>query len=237
VDAGAAGLVVFWGGAGGDDAAAHRGALERDGRTWAVLGNGLAEVYPPEHTRLAAEIVEKGGALASAMPLRERIHRETFKLRNRIMAGLSFGTLIVEGAHGSGARSTGDAAVEYGRELYAVPGPAGERLSELPHYFLRNGATLLESFRDIAPDLPEPYKALSSNRKTLPQLPALSRDLQKVLECIGPRGASLEELQSATGLDLPRLSTIIFELEIQQIIDSIPGQRYAKKRHFETRRH
>ncbi len=125
-------VAVVSGLARGIDAEAHEGALDAGGTTWAVLGSGLGQVYPPENRDLARRIVDEGGCLLSEFPLAEKPDRWRFPRRNRIVAGLSWATLIVEGRSKSGSLLTAQNAVEYGREVLAVPGPAGSPLSEAP---------------------------------------------------------------------------------------------------------
>lgn len=231
------GLIIVSGLARGIDGAAHEAALAAGATTWAVLGSGLETVYPPEHWRLAQRIVEAGGALVSEVPLSARPHKLAFPLRNRLISGLSFGVLVVQGRRKSGSLSTAKAALEQDRPVFAVPGPADSPLSEAPHQLIAEGATLVCGLKDMAEALPVPVRAFSFNRKTPPAGPSLPPEQAKVLQCLGSEGASLDELCAATGLDLPRLSTIIFELEIQQLIDSLPGQRYAKKGQLGFRQH
>lgn len=225
-----AGLVVVSGLARGVDAAAHAGCLDAGGLTWAVLGSGLSQVYPPENEALAARIAAAGGALVSEAPLTMPPHDRLFPRRNRIISGLSWCVVVVEGRFKSGSLITARCAQDQGREVFAVPGPVDSPLSEAPHKLLRDGSPLAERWEDVAGHLPPGVQGLapSTNRKPEPRR-ALAPSFNKVLQSISSHGSSLDELRGATGLDLSQLSTIIFELELQQLIYPIPGQRYAKR--------
>ncbi|MBI4557491.1 MAG: DNA-protecting protein DprA [Candidatus Hydrogenedentes bacterium] len=160
---GARGITVVSGMATGIDAAAHRGAIEGGGRTIAVLGNGVDVVYPPQNEALMAEIIQHGCVL-SQFPMGTRPARGHFPYRNRIISGLSLGTLIVEAPHDSGALITARQAAEQGREVFAIPGQVGMKNSEGPHALIREGAKLVETVDDILVelDLPEEIRPTPS---------------------------------------------------------------------------
>ena len=150
----AKGIPVVSGLARGIDSEAHRGALRGGGVTWAVLGSGLDVIYPKGHEPLAEEILARGGALISEAPLGAPPVRANFPRRNRILSGLSWGAVIVEGRLKSGSLITARLAAEQGREVFAVPGPADSPLSEGPHELLRQGAAMARSLEDIIEELP-----------------------------------------------------------------------------------
>ncbi len=211
----------------GIDAEAHEAALDAGGTTWAVLGSGLGEVYPPDNRDLARRIVAEGGCLLSEYPMRTTPRRETFPSRNRIVAALSWATVVVEGRAGSGARLTAANAAEYGREVLAVPGPADSPLSELPHRLLRQGARVAAEASDVLAVLP-PGEAARPQSPRRPR-PELEADERRVMTVLGGESLSLDELAGVTGLDMARLSLIMFGLEIKDLVSAVPGQRYAKK--------
>lgn len=151
----ARGITVVGGLAEGIDAAAHQGALDAGGRTLAVLGNGVDQVYPASHGELSHKIMAQG-ALVSQYPMGVRPLRGNFPYRNRIISGLTLGTLIVEAPRASGALITARHAMEQGREVFAVPGPITSRNSEGPHALLREGAKLVERVEDILVELELP---------------------------------------------------------------------------------
>src|ERR687889_502001 len=149
------GVVIVSGLARGIDAAAHRGALEAGGRTVAVLGTGVDEIYPRDHGKLATEILQKGGALVSQFPLSTPPIPENFPYRNRIISGLSLGVVLVEAAENSGSLITARLAMEQNREVFAVPGNITSRNSFGTNYLIKGaGAKLVQQWQDIAAELP-----------------------------------------------------------------------------------
>jgi DNA processing protein len=151
-----AGLTVVSGLARGTDTRAHEGALEVGGGTVAVLGCGLARMYPPENARLARDIAE-GGALVSEFPMRTEPLPAFFPRRNRLISGLSAGVIVVEAAARSGALITAARALEQGREVFAVPGPVDEPMSVGPNRLIKAGAKLIEDVRDVLDELERPW--------------------------------------------------------------------------------
>lgn len=221
-----AGVVVVSGLARGIDAAAHRAALDAGGITWAVLGSGVDRVYPPEHAELAEQIAASGGAVLSELPLGGPPAARHFPMRNRVVAGLSWATVVVEGDLRSGALITARAALAQGRELLAVPGPVDSPLSEGPHALLRAGAAPLCALADLLELLPGRPSAPPDEA---PAAPALrDPDEAKILGCVSSDTLSLEELASGTGLGLPRLAGLLARLEQRGLLLSLPGQRYAR---------
>ncbi len=149
------GVTVVSGFARGIDAAAHRGALDAGGKTIAVLGTGIDEVYPRDHKKLAAEILERGGALLTQFPLGTPPVSENFPYRNRIISGLSLGVVVVEAAENSGSLITARLAIEQNREVFAVPGNITSRNSFGTNYLIKGaGAKLVQQWQDIATELP-----------------------------------------------------------------------------------
>ena len=149
------GVTVVSGFARGIDAAAHRGAIEGGGRTVAVLGTGIDEVYPRDHKKLAEEILEAGGAMVSQFPLATPPVSENFPYRNRIISGLSLGVVVVEAAENSGSLITARLAIEQNREVFAVPGNITSRNSFGTNYLIKGaGAKLVQQWQDIAAELP-----------------------------------------------------------------------------------
>ncbi len=146
-------LVIVSGLARGIDGMAHRMCLKYGGKTVAVLGHGLDRIYPPEHQGLAKEIVLAGGCLLTEFPLNYGIEKKNFILRDRIMAGLSLGTLVVEGKSKSGTKITATMAANYGREVFCIPGPVNSQLSEGPAELIQEGAKLVTKIEDILEEL------------------------------------------------------------------------------------
>lgn len=223
------GAAVVSGLARGVDAAAHESALEARGATWAVLGSGLGEVYPPENRELACRIQDGGGCVMSEYPCLVPPAPGHFPRRNRIVAALSLATVVVEGRETSGSLGTARHALDYGREVLAVPGPIDSPLSGAPHRLIRDGARPVFSAEDIVAALP---MALPSGGRWTPRGflgPAVDGEESRILGMMGGEAVSLEELSQATGLDISRLSLIMFGLEIKDLVTSAPGQRYGKK--------
>lgn len=144
-----AGWVIISGLARGIDGVVHKACLEAKGKTVAVLGNGLDNIYPPEHRPLAEEIVAMGGCLVTEFSWQFPIERKNFILRDRIMAGLSLGTLVIEGGKKSGTKITAGFAADYGREVFCVPGPIDSPTAVGPAELIQQGAKLVTKVEDI----------------------------------------------------------------------------------------
>ncbi|MEK7857599.1 MAG: DNA-processing protein DprA [Elusimicrobiota bacterium] len=227
-----AGFAVVSGLARGIDTESHTAALDAAGVTWAVLGSSLDRVYPPENDGLARRIAASGGCVLSELPFGSPPLPENFPKRNRIVSGLSWGTIVVEGRIRSGSLITARLAMDQGRAVFAVPGPIDSPLSEAPHLLIGEGAKLASSIADIVIDLPPGCQAASlaaRSRRPSQKRPPLAQPQEKILELIGSGSATMEELALGMGLDLSGLSNILLELELQGLIFAVPGQRYAKK--------
>jgi len=148
------GLVIFSGLARGVDSSAHRGAVSAKGKTVAVLGTGVDEIYPRENNRLAEQILALGGGIVSEFSLGTFPAPQNFPIRNRIISGLAAGVLVVEGAEYSGTRITARCALEQNRELYAVPGNVTNKQSWTPNTLIKQGAKLVATWEDVWEELP-----------------------------------------------------------------------------------
>lgn len=222
------GIVVVSGLARGIDTEAHEEALRAGGRSWAVLGCGIDQVYPPENSALAQRLVAAGGAVLSELPLGAPPAARNFPLRNRIVSGLSWGCVVVEGDLRSGSLITARLAAEQGREVFAVPGPADSALSAGPHALIRSGAGLVTCLAEIIEALP----ALAGYGGRLiappPGQAAHSQEEEKILELLGSEAMSLEELVGRTPWGLTPLLHILAKMETRGLIRPEPGQRYAR---------
>jgi DNA processing protein len=214
---GQAGVCVVSGLALGVDGAAHVGALQGGGLTIAVVGTGLDRVYPSRHRDLAHRIAERG-ALVSEYPLGTPPLSPNFPRRNRIIAGLSQGTLVVEATLQSGSLITARQAAEQGREVFAIPGSIHAPQARGCHALIRQGAKLVESAQDILEELrvPDPF------RQAQPSAPA-AEEADDLLAMMGYDPVSLDALQARCGLDTASLQARLLELELDGHIVRLPG--------------
>jgi DNA processing protein len=221
------GLVVTSGLATGIDAAGHRGALAGGAGTIAVTGGGIDCIYPSRN-RALAEAIRAEGLIVSEYAPGHPVRAFQFPLRNRIIAALSLGTLVVEATRRSGSLITARLAAEYGREIFAVPGSIHHAQSKGCHKLLRDGAKLVENVNDILVEIaPQLTVAAGSaerdaSRANIEMLPA---PLAKILD-YSPIG--FDALVAATGLTAAELSSMLLHLEIQGTIEALPGGRYCR---------
>lgn len=221
-----AGVTVVSGLARGIDSAAHRGALAAGGRTIAVLGSGLAKLYPPENRDLAAQITAQGAVVSESPMLAEPV-AGAFPQRNRIISGLSSGVVVVEASDRSGALITVVHAIEQGREVFAVPGPVDSRMSRGCHHLLRDGAKLVETVDDVLNEL-GPLVAPAEQPEGPPvHKPAelLLNDHEKLVlqVCGAGRPTTVDELIGASGLPTPQVLTIVSVLEMRRLLRRVSG--------------
>jgi DNA processing protein len=226
----ARGVTIVSGLARGIDAAAHRGALAAGGRTIAVLGCGIDRVYPAEHRALAAQVATSG-AVVSQFPPGTPPLPGCFAARNRTLAGLAFGVVVVEAAERSGALGTAGFAADLGREVFAVPGRITSPTSAGAHRLLREGATLLQDWMDVVQELPESARraVLTHPVRLVPSLrPSAATPEGRVLallDCDEPR--DIEALIAAAGDDGPRVAAALVALEIEGWARPLGGQRWV----------
>ncbi|MFH1618457.1 MAG: DNA-processing protein DprA [bacterium] len=231
-----AGAAVTSGLARGIDTAAHEAVLKAGGTTWAVLGTGLLKCYPWENRRLAEIIVEKGGTLVSEFPMNTGPLPFHFPRRNRIISGLSQAVVVVEGLKTSGAIITAKTALEQGREVLAVPGPADSPMSAGPNCLLRDGAHLAETAADVLDVFPacamfglRPEKAARSlPEREIPIPDNLGNDASSILEMLASCALCTDEIVEKTGWTVPRAAGALFELETLNLVVS-PGGKYMKR--------
>lgn len=211
-----AGFVITSGLALGVDGAAHKGALAVDGTTVAVLGTGLERLYPRRHIPLAAEIVARGGAIVSELPLDTAPLAENFPRRNRIISGLSLAVLVVEAGVASGSLITARLAAEQGRDVYAIPGPIHHPGARGCHQLIRDGATLVESPAHIFEEL--------RGWQNLPDETDVDEPLDHPLLNLLRQGPlTSEELARYSGWPLPEVLSALTELELAQRIANEAG--------------
>jgi DNA processing protein len=238
-----AGLTITSGLAYGIDAASHRGALAASGKTIAVAGTGLDRVYPPKHYELAHKIAETGGALVSEFHPGIAAKNGNFPRRNRIISGLSLGTLVVEAGINSGALITAREAVEQGREVFAIPGSIYDPLSKGCHALIKEGAKLVEKTSDILEELFDKKHFFASapiasstgisdddDFLLLPNIKDsdLDEEQKHILECMGTSAVSIDNLVDQSGLTVESISSLLLMLELRGWVASQSGGLYVR---------
>lgn len=231
------GVTVVSGLARGIDSAAHRGALEGRGLTVAVMGTGLDAVYPKENRKLAARIAEQG-SLVTEFPLATPPLSQNFPFRNRVISGLALGVLVVEGAERSGSLITARLAYEQGRDVFAVPGNVTSAKSFGPNYLIKDGAKLVQTWRDVIEELPSdlksPILAAERGEHRVQQIEidevALSDSERKVLTMLKPdEPLHIDQLISNAGLGSGELMGALLKLEMLDRIRQLPGKSFVKR--------
>ncbi len=225
----ARGLTITSGLAEGIDGAAHRGALSSRGITVAVLGSGIDIIYPRCNLSLSAEI-ELQGALVSEFPPGTAPRQGNFPQRNRIIAALSLGTLVVEAARRSGSLITARLAGDHGRELFAIPGSIHNPLSRGCHELIRQGAKLTETADDILSELN--FSAFFSLAEQAPAVagaaPGMDKERKILLDALGFDPADLDALVVRTGFKPEAVSSMMLILELEGHVQAAPGGRYSR---------
>jgi DNA processing protein len=231
------GVTIVSGLARGIDSAAHQGALESNGLTMAVIGTGLDEVYPKDNKKLSNQIREHG-ALLTEFPIGTPPLPQNFPYRNRIISGLSLGVLIVEGAERSGSLITARMAYEQGREVFAVPGNITSSKSFGPNYLIKDGAKLVQTWRDIIEEFPVHLKAeilaaelaeVKSEQLTMDEV-ALTDQEKKIFSKLNfDEQIHIDELLQRTKLTLGDLMAALLSLEMSGRIKQLPGKYFARK--------
>jgi DNA processing protein len=208
----------------GIDALAHELALDYGGYTAAILGSGLNRITPQQHEPLARRIIACGGAIISELPPETPIaHKGAFPRRNRLLAGISPMTLVIEAAQKSGAQITAHHAAEYGRDVGAVPGSVFSDVSIGCHSLLKKGAYVITSAEDIL----EIYHLLIESTYQ-PALPSLSAEEQTVWQVLTKEPQPLDMIARQMTYSTAKLLTLMTQLELKGVVTNISGQGYAK---------
>jgi len=225
------GVTVVSGGARGIDSAAHQGAISAKGRTLAVLGTGINICWPAENAKLFEQIAANG-ALVTQFPFNRPGDKQSFPIRNRIVAGMTLGTVVVEANLSSGALITANFANEYGRQVFAVPGRIDSPRSKGCHDLIKKGAKLCEGAEDILSEFE--YLFPQSNRPASPAetgtLPALelSEKEQKVYDTLSNEEITIDDVIRRSGLPASAASVALLSLEMKRVIRQLPGKLFVR---------
>ncbi|MGH7322067.1 MAG: DNA-processing protein DprA [Candidatus Rokuibacteriota bacterium] len=223
------GVTVVSGFARGVDTASHQGALAEGGRTIAVLGSGVDVVYPSENRRLVGDVL-KAGALISQFPMGTAPLPPHFPIRNRVIAGLTLGTVVVEAAEKSGALITARFAGELGREVYAVPGNVSSVVSQGANRLIQDGAKLVRDWQDVVSEWPTTWRrALRQVGIAPPPAEAKVPGLEgHVLPLLGDEPVAIDTVIEASGLSPGDVAASLMTLELRGLVRQLPGQRYIR---------
>ncbi|MGI8469547.1 MAG: DNA-processing protein DprA [Pyrinomonadaceae bacterium] len=234
------GICIISGLARGIDTAAHKGAIEAKGKTIAVLGTGIGQVYPKENAKLVDKILDSGGAIVSQFPLETPPIPENFPYRNRIISGLSLGVLLVEASERSGSLITARLAMEQNREVFAVPGNITSKNSFGTNFLIKSGAKLVQQWQDVVLELPAEIAAAilppkieaAENEVNQPeQFPAdLSDDEQKIYKLLSADEAKhIDNLSEASEMPVNILMSVLFALDMRELARELPGKHFVRK--------
>jgi DNA processing protein len=220
-------MTIVSGLARGIDTIAHQTALKSGGRTIAVLGSGLDNIYPGENHRLAQEIAAHGAVISEYL-FGTKPDAVNFPRRNRLISGLAFGTLVVEAGEQSGALITANAALEQGREVFAVPGSMFSPKSIGPHRLIQEGAKLVTSVEDIFAELPQQLSMFSKSQMAEALPIQLNENEQKVMALLSHEPVHVDLLARQASLPASQLLAILLELEFKNAVKQLPGKFFVK---------
>lgn len=238
-----AGITVVSGLARGIDTAAHRGALAAGGRTIAVLGTGLARIYPEANRELVRRIAASG-AVITEFPLKAGPDAHHFPVRNRIISGVSLGTVVVEAARKSGSLITARLSAEQNREVFAVPGNVHSAKSAGTHYLIKQGAKLVETAADILEELPAEVRGrlawrprdaeTASADRPARETPPLTPEEARIAAALGPDPIHIDLLVRSLGMDPGTLSALLMRMELKGAVIQAPGKMFSIERDHGT---
>jgi len=227
------GICITSGLARGIDAAAHRGCLDAGGRTIAVLGCGIDVVYPREHGQLTRRIVEKGLLLSEFLPGTSP-SPQNFPVRNRLISGLALGTLIIEASEYSGSLITARLAMEQNREVFALPGNLTTPQSFGPNFLIKQGAKLVQSWRDVVEEFPPELRLeILSREESRPpaesKLQFLTEEETRLLDLPSmDQAMQFDRVYRICGMEISRLTDLLLNLEMRGWVRQLPGNLYVR---------
>ena len=234
-DLAARGLVIISGLARGIDAIGQQGAMDAQGRAIGILGTGIDVCYPKENKKLYEKVLERG-AIISEFPLHTHPAPENFPVRNRIVAGLPLGVVVVEGAQYSGSLITARLAMEFGREVFGVPGNVTQPVSFAPNQLIKQGAKLVTNADDVIEELPTPVRAAlvqaeqpEAEHRNLLAAASLSGSEKKLYELLSAEESRhIDDIVEQSGLNSSEVLVALFNLEMKGIIRQLPGKQFSK---------
>lgn len=223
-----AGFTIVSGLARGVDARAHNSALEAGARTVAVLGSGVDIIYPSEHATLAQRIARQGAVVAE-FPLSTPPHRENFPVRNRIISGLSYGVVVVEASEKSGSLITARMAGEQGREVMAVPGSIFQESSRGCHALLKDGAALIQNWKDVVQQLPKDISekvVIPESKELVEDLTTAEKNVMDLLSFEQPK--NVDQIAQISGMKAQELLGVLVTLELKNRVSQMPGKQFIR---------
>ena len=231
----ARGLLVVSGMARGIDAIGHQGVMDAQGRAIGVLGTGIDICYPKENKKLYEKVLERG-AILSEFPLRTHPAPENFPVRNRIVAGMPLGVVVIEGAQYSGSLITARLAMEFGREVFGVPGNVTQPVSFAPNLLIKQGAKLVTCAEDVIEELPTPVRAAlvqaeqpEAEQRSLLAAASLNGSEKKLYELLATEeSVPIDDIVERSGLNSSDVLATLFNLEMKGIIRQLPGKQFSK---------
>jgi len=222
------GITIVSGLARGIDSAAHKGAVNGGGRTIAVLGSGLDRIYPSENARLAQKITNSG-ALVSEFTMGTGPDRENFPRRNRIISGISLGTLVVEAGKTSGSFITAEFAVEQNREVFAIPGAIQDKKSIGTNKLIMKGeAKLVQNIDDILVEIEPQLKGLQAKLEVEEPRVDLKGDEKKLFNLLSREPVHIDTICKKGNMDSPNALSLLLSLELKGLIKQLPGMMFVK---------
>lgn len=234
-DLAARGVVVVSGMARGIDAISHQGAMAVNGRAIGVLGTGIDVCYPKENKKLYEKVLERG-AILSEFPIGTHPAPENFPVRNRIVAGMPLGVVVVEGAQYSGSLITARLAMEFGREVFAVPGNVTQPVSFAPNLLIKQGAKLVTNGEDVIEELPTPVRAAlvqaeqpEAAQRNLMLEASLNSSEKKIYDLLSAEESRhIDDIVERSNLNSSEVLATLFNLEMKGIVRQMPGKQFAK---------